>query len=239
MIDISKDQIDTLIQLQEVELEADAIERKLNAIPQKLDDLDVKLNNFTEMIKEKEAKLVELEKTYRTFEADAQMYLNKVEKSQEKLRSVKTNKEYQSSLKEIEELEKLHSQLEDKMLECLEESDQERGIVEENKEKLRVFSGHIKEEKEQIRNDSREIKNKLESLGKIKTQVAEKLTVELHQKYYLIKKIAGGIALAGVKKSVCQGCNVNIPPQMYNELQRLDKLLCCPHCERILFPISS
>ena len=69
MISISKDQIDTLIQLQEIELEVDTIEKKLNKIPARLDDLDAKLTDFTKGIEEKERMLAELEKTYRTFGA--------------------------------------------------------------------------------------------------------------------------------------------------------------------------
>ena len=64
MISISKDQIDTLIQLQEIELEVDTIEKKLNKIPARLDDLDAKLTDFTKGIEEKERMLAELEKTY-------------------------------------------------------------------------------------------------------------------------------------------------------------------------------
>ncbi|MEE9535799.1 MAG: C4-type zinc ribbon domain-containing protein, partial [Desulfobacterales bacterium] len=39
--------------------------------------------------------------------------------------------------------------------------------------------------------------------------------------------------------AVCQGCNVNIPPQLYNELQRFDTLMFCPHCQRIIYPLAS
>jgi uncharacterized protein len=28
---------------------------------------------------------------------------------------------------------------------------------------------------------------------------------------------------------------MNIPPQMYNELQRSDILMFCPHCQRIVY----
>ena len=28
---------------------------------------------------------------------------------------------------------------------------------------------------------------------------------------------------------------MNIPPQLYNELQRSEQILCCPNCNRILY----
>jgi len=48
-------------------------------------------------------------------------------------------------------------------------------------------------------------------------------------------KKADGIAIVPVFATVCRGCNVNIPPQMYNELQRVDRLKNCPNCERIIY----
>ena len=62
----------------------------------------------------------DLRKKYREIETELNMNAPRIEKSQEKLRAVKTNKEYQSLLKEIEELKKKNSSLEDEMIECLE-----------------------------------------------------------------------------------------------------------------------
>jgi uncharacterized protein len=38
-----------------------------------------------------------------------------------------------------------------------------------------------------------------------------------------------------VSDAVCNGCNVNLPPQLYNELQRSDTLRYCPNCQRIIY----
>ena len=43
------------------------------------------------------------------------------------------------------------------------------------------------------------------------------------------------IALARVVDAVCQGCNVTIPAQLYNELHRRDSLEFCPKCGRIAY----
>ncbi|MDR1051986.1 MAG: C4-type zinc ribbon domain-containing protein [Deltaproteobacteria bacterium] len=34
---------------------------------------------------------------------------------------------------------------------------------------------------------------------------------------------------------MCRCCRLSIPPQLYNELQRNDKLITCPNCARILW----
>ena len=43
------------------------------------------------------------------------------------------------------------------------------------------------------------------------------------------------VAIVAVQDAVCQGCNMNIPPQVYNELLRYDSLRYCPSCFRIIY----
>jgi NAD-dependent SIR2 family protein deacetylase len=47
-----------------------------------------------------------------------------------------------------------------------------------------------------------------------------------------MRKFASATTASGhfVWKSVCNGCHMNIPPQMYNEVQRSEALLSCPNC---------
>ena len=44
-----------------------------------------------------------------------------------------------------------------------------------------------------------------------------------------------GVGVAAVRRAVCQGCHMNIPPQLYNELQRRDSIKNCPLCHRIIY----
>jgi predicted nucleic acid-binding Zn-ribbon protein len=53
--------------------------------------------------------------------------------------------------------------------------------------------------------------------------------------YDRLKTRLGGQALASVENATCSACNMNIPPQMYNELQRMDSLKFCPNCDRLIY----
>jgi predicted nucleic acid-binding Zn-ribbon protein len=64
--------------------------------------------------------LDDLKKSYRELESESKVNREMIVKSNEKLRAVKTNKEYQSILKEIEEIRKKNSGIEDQMLDQLE-----------------------------------------------------------------------------------------------------------------------
>ncbi len=51
----------------------------------------------------------------------------------------------------------------------------------------------------------------------------------------MIKGRRNGIAVVSARSSICSGCNMNLPPQLYNELQRSEELICCPNCNRIIY----
>jgi predicted nucleic acid-binding Zn-ribbon protein len=119
MTDITQGQIVTLVKLQKLEIEIRKIKAFLDRLPAQIETLDLELEEIERSVDSDEELINELNKKYRTFESDAQVNVGRIKKSEEKLRSVKTNKEYQSSLKEIDDLKAIGSQIEDQMLAVL------------------------------------------------------------------------------------------------------------------------
>jgi hypothetical protein len=164
------------------------------------------------------------------------MNLGKIQKSQEKLRSVKTNKEYQSSLKEIDDIKLINSKIEDEMLEFLEQIESAEKALNEQKKRYSQIVDDTNREKDSINRDTEHYKQKLAQLESDRNLVKDTLDSTILDIFYRVKaKQADGVAIAEVKDEVCQGCNLNIPPQMYIDLQHRNSLKNCPSCERIIY----
>lgn len=235
MKSIPKEQIDTLIRIQELEKQAYLFNAKLNEIPKKLGALDLNLEISKEAENTMESELKDLKKKYRAMEDETRFSQGQEQKNQEKLRSVKTNKEYQSSLKEIEDLKKKMSAMEDDMLLVLEQIDQFESLVSEKKKETETLSQKIAMDKKVIQAEAEEAKN---NLANIKGKIEESIKVVdpvLYTRYNWVQQKVGRLAIVSVVKSVCQGCHLNIPPQMYNELHRGDTIRFCPHCQRMIY----
>ncbi|MBW2252531.1 MAG: hypothetical protein JRF60_18400, partial [Deltaproteobacteria bacterium] len=121
MTDLTPQDIAALVNLQMINIETGKIEWLLQDVPVRIKRLDQRFEEFSRNVENDEKVISELNKKYRTYESDIQLNLGKIAKSQEKLRAVKTNKEYQSSLKEIEDIKAINSKIEDEMLEFLEQ----------------------------------------------------------------------------------------------------------------------
>lgn len=230
-----KEQIKVLVKLQHLDAESIRIKSTLNDVSKKLKHLDSSLEEIEQIIKDQESVLDGLKKQYRDYESDVKLNLAKINKSQEKLRSVKTNKEYQSLLKEIEDVKSKNSSIEDKMIECLDRIDEAEEIIATKKDEYLQFSDRIKSEKQSIEHDAEIDKNKLDELDMDRKNVSGLIDAQLFKKYLVIKEQQEGLAVVPVKDAVCHGCNVNLPPQLYNELFRYDSLKFCPNCHRIIY----
>jgi predicted nucleic acid-binding Zn-ribbon protein len=239
MIMVAKEQIDILVRLQKIELESSYINSQLTELPHRLEKIDEEFRAFQGAIAEEENRLTELKKKYRTYESDADENLFRIKKSKEKLGSVKTNKEYQSSLKEIEDLEIINSKIEDDMIECLETMDGIESEIASKKKEYSQLSDHLKAEKDLLQQESDQAKESIAHLDADRSSLTKTIDPELLKKYNMVKVLVGNVAITAVKNAVCQACNVNIPPQLYNELQRFDTLMFCPHCQRIIYPLAS
>ena len=224
-----------MVKLQHLDAESIRIKLTLNDVSKKLKHLDSSLEEIEQIIKDQESVLDGLKKQYRDYESDVKLNLAKINKSQEKLRSVKTNKEYQSLLKEIEDVKSKNSSIEDKMIECLDRIDEAEGIIATKKDEYLQFSDRIKSEKQSIEHDAEIDKKKLDELDMDRKNVSGLIDAQLFKKYLVIKEQQEGLAVVPVKDAVCHGCNVNLPPQLYNELFRHDSLKFCPNCHRIIY----
>ena len=119
MVSTTKEQIQCLVKLQQIEIDASKIQKHIDSVDSRIEALEAGVKDFEKIIEDEKTIISELNQKYKAYETDVQINLEDISKSKDKLRSVKTNKEYQSSLKEIEDLEALNSKIEDEMLEFL------------------------------------------------------------------------------------------------------------------------
>jgi predicted nucleic acid-binding Zn-ribbon protein len=236
MPDITKEQISALVKLQQIEIEISNIKEKLGKVNQRFEELDGKQLNLKQVLEQQESTIKEMNHQYRAYESDAQANLDRIKKSEAKLHSVKTNKEYQSSLKEIDDLKEKNSKLEDEMIEFLERIEEADRALKAKSAAYAALKTEIQTEKETIQREAQEQRLQLDKLNAQWKTLSESIDAELLDTFNRIKaNQTNKIGIVAVSSSVCQGCHMNIPPQLYNELQRGDKLQRCPICERIIY----
>ncbi len=236
MVNIIKEQIHFIVKLQQIEIDAGKIQKHIDSVDSRIEALEAGVKDFKKIIEQEEAVINELNQKYKTYETDVQINLERISKSKEKLRSVKTNKEYQSSLKEIEDLEAINSKIEDEMLEFLDHIESAEKKLGDVKSDYSSKLDQSNAEKTEILEEAQQGKKELTELNASRDDISRGIESELLKKFTDTKnKQVNRVAIVAVSDAVCQGCNMNIPPQLYNELHRFDSLQYCPNCQRILY----
>lgn len=228
-------ELSTLYEAQKIELKIIERETKLQTAPKKLKEMDEELKQLKEKLAREKAVFDELEKERKKKEKELEAEKDKIKKIESKLYEVKTNKEYQALLKEIETAKATNDKTEEDILTLMEKTEELKKDYESSQVRLRERGKEIETEK--IRLDA-EIKTMDEIIGELKTQRDNLLSVlssELTSKYNILKGKRSGIAVTNVKNGVCMGCFMNIPPQLFIEVTKNKKLIQCPSCNRILY----
>ncbi|MFH1077039.1 MAG: C4-type zinc ribbon domain-containing protein [Pseudomonadota bacterium] len=231
-----KEQFDLLEILQALDLSIARLVERIAELPMRIQAIKAEYNMQEAELEECEAELKELERQRKELGSELEASEAKVKKSKENLMHIKTNREYKVSLGEIASIEKVCSGKEDAVLLLMEDIDKAKKRLTEKRISVAKEEGILKEQIAEIETD---ISNSQQELSDVEARRAE-LVVRINQdiiaKYNVIQKRIGVFVAAEVKEGgVCGGCHINIPPQMYNELQRLDSIKTCPHCSRLIY----
>lgn len=228
-------QLSILIALQEVESEIDKINQRIASLNDEAATLGQAAAEHEAQMAEQQEILDRLKKDYRELDSESKDNISQIEKSNIKLRSIKTNKEYQATLKEIEEIRKRNSGVEDRMLELLDKIESQTGAIKQKETQLAEFVRDCDRENDGIAERIREQEQACKQLGEKRIQIQTNVEPAVLKILEDVKTKVRGLPVAPVEQAVCMGCHLNIPPQLYNELRRYDQLRFCPHCYRIIY----
>lgn len=235
MASISREKIQSLVALQTVEADIRRVETLLAGTPAKLAAVTLELEAFEATLAEEDGQLQAVQKTYREQEREAQVALAQIRKSNERLATVKTNKEYQLILKEIDDLKRKNSLIEDEMLACLDRIEAADAVVKQKKAQVLALRQTADLQKAEIERETRQLTAHLTDLTQAGREAARAVDPVLLESFRRVQEQVKQGAVAPVVDAVCQGCHLNIPWQLFNELHRFDELTFCPHCRRIIF----
>jgi len=138
-------------------------------------------------------------------------------------------------MKEIEAVEKERSTIEDEILVVMEEIDAYSKQKKTAEATFNVEKKKIEELKKKMDNDCAEIEKELSSVKELRAGLSAFIDRELYTQYVTLIEACNGLAVTEVKEEICQGCNMNIPPQLFVEIKKQEEMFNCPQCRRLLY----
>ena len=230
-----KEQLSYLIELQKLDLKIGEITVKKKELPEKIAQMDGEFMAITASMEEARNKLEELNKRRGEKEDKLKRGIDTRKKAIERQSEVKTNKEYQAILKEIETIENKNSEFEDEIISAMEELDHLKGVLKTKEKDFDNRRTQYEKDKKRIEKEISQLDVDLSDCQRQSNDLRRQVRSELQKRYETIKGARNGLAVVSAWKEVCGGCHMNIPPQLYIELQKSADLLSCPNCNRIIY----
>lgn len=224
-----------LIELQEIQRRVQSLVEQKARTPKQIAALEEEEREAEVQLTEQQEMLESVRKSRRQLEHEVEDLEARRASSKLKLLDVKSNKEYQATLKEIDDLEQLVRGREDKILEQMESDERIQKQILEQERVVTEARLRLEREGAQLEKDAVKADKQIASLNDQKERLKPQIPADLLKKYQLLRANRADIALAPVDQGTCRVCHMNLPPQIYIDLQRNEKMLHCPNCQRIIY----
>lgn len=230
-----REQMTKLAVLQILDSKIQGMQREKGEIPLRLSTLEGEFKKEEEKVHGQKAELDRLQKERRQKEKELEEEVDRVKKTEARVFEIKTNKEYQAVLKEIENVKKFNRQREEEILGILERFEEIQKTVKQNEKELEAKRKDYLQQTSELQQRAAQFDQKMAAEVREREKRQKEIPAEILNKYQMLLEKRQGVAVARVSNGVCKACNMNLRPQLYIELQKQDTLIICPNCSRILY----
>ncbi|MFA6384370.1 MAG: C4-type zinc ribbon domain-containing protein [Candidatus Omnitrophota bacterium] len=230
-----KTQLENLLQLQAIDSQIYTLNDEKITKPAEIEVLRLAFEEKKKSLTLSEKAYLDAQKEKKDRELELGAKEENTKKLQGQLYQLKTNKEYNTMLSQIQDSKADGSLVEDKILEAMEKIERTKAVVEEEKKKLAEEEKVFNDQKKKVELEMKEIEERLATLSSQRQQILPGIDKSLLTQYDRILHNREGLAIVAVKDSTCKGCHMFVPPQVINSIQMYDHMVTCEVCNRILY----
>ena len=229
-----RDQLKRLEELQKFDAQIQELSNALKAIPAKLQASQNDLARVEALLETERTQLTETQRYYNEQKGQLQTDEATVSGAKHKLSLAKNSKEYVAAQREIEQTRESVQAREAEVAKLVEAIQAKEKLLADRADELKGLRSSIEKDGEVARVKMAEVQSKIDTLQVGREKIAAGIRPDYLKRYGAIR-MRRGMAVATVRNGTCLGCNMNVPPQLFNTLQRGNTLETCPYCHRIVY----
>lgn len=227
--------LERLIRLQQLDMDAEARRRTLVELPSALQALDDRISVRQNTLDGAKARLTDNQAARRALDKDLAVVQGRLTKFKDQLMEVKTNKEYLAMQHEISMAQEGVRGFEDKILECLVAADDLDAEIKAADKALAEEKVKVNEERTARTQQASKMEGEIAELTSARSKIVAELTREAIALFDHVSRARKGHAMAEARDHMCTACHVRLRPQVFNDVRRGDRLVQCESCTRILY----
>lgn len=229
-----KEKLILLENLQALDRAIDGKRVSQNALKTENCEREQEMSSFRQALEADLAQQADLELQKTELETSLAAELENIKRSESHVKEIRTNKEFQAVGREISTARKQAGELEEQILALAARIEEFQTSLDARRAELTALEEQNRSaisEKEALITS---FQGEIDRAASSREEIVKQLPANLVRRYHQLRDQRRGQALAEVQGGSCLGCNMHLPPQLYNTLFRGDDMIFCPHCQRIL-----
>jgi predicted nucleic acid-binding Zn-ribbon protein len=229
-----KSDLEMLLKLQVIDYDLGELERSKDYLPDMMDNLRREIKETEELYQRADKELSEARVLQKNLELEVATKQEELKKLQGQMMSIKTNREYDALISQIDTVKEAINEKETEILELIEKVENLESSIDDYKKKA-------EETQKQNEKQLAILQEKMDSVGsKIDAKLDERNNIivrvprQTMSVYERVRKNRGGDVVVPVRKRACGACYKALPPHMIQEIKRGDRLITCDNCGRML-----
>lgn len=233
-----EDQMILLKELQGLDQELNRIRQDQQKLEAERQDIDADVVRVQDMVASLQGSIAELEDQRGQLRLALEQEQANIEKSEGRLPEIKTQKEYLAVLKEVDTAKKLNKDLTEQIEAKNAEIEALNGEKAEKEKALTELEEQVSARRSEIEQALQSFEQSQQEIASQRADQIKPLPMALQKRYQLLMERRAGIAVVEARNGTCMGCNMSLPPQLYNSLFVAEDIKTCPHCSRLLFVVK-
>jgi uncharacterized protein len=233
-------EIQSLIELQAVDLRLADVRTRLNALPEQLTNVEKGVTAGRRQITAAKDDLTTSLKDRKRYEIDVDTWKEKARKYRQQGSEVKTNEAYKALQHEIEHAEKETAQAEDLLIERMVAGEEFERQVKAAEQAFVEIERSAVAERQKIAAEQTALRAEAAVHEAERAKIVAAIPENLLFNYEGIARRRHGVALAEVRGESCGMCGMLVTPHVVQELRRAEntEMYRCETCTRILYYIE-
>ena len=229
-----RDQLKRLEELQRYDAQIQELTNALKAIPEKLNASKADLARVEGLLESERTQLAETQRYYNDQKSQLETEESSATGAKSKLSQAKNSKEYVAAQREMEQTRESVQTREQEIAKLVDAVAAKEKVLAERASDMEELRKTIEKDEAAAKDRMTDLEKQIAVIKVDRDKIAAGVRPDVLKRYGAIR-MRRGMAVSMVRNGTCLGCNMNVPPQLYNILQRGNTFEYCPYCHRIIY----
>ncbi len=229
-----RDQLEALQELSTIDMRLSELDNQIMQIPAHVKELDSEVEILRNLLEQERQQLAEAEEWDQQADRELKRQDELLTKSRNKQANARNERELNAAQREIETIKKAMNEKEEERLQLMEAVSERRQNIAKHESEIAELQKVLDAAEAKAKKKASTVESQKKQWIDQRDDAMAKLKPRVLKVYEHVRK--GRVnAVVELVDETCKGCNMSLPPQLYIDVQHMNRIYQCPYCSRIIY----